>query len=291
MKRHPCFTSQLKQFPWARIELDATFNHRIFEARLGVYGPGIKFGFWSVPVAPDMHDKKEELPHPEGYIHGEMMLQQQWPGDIDTWKLGHLNTKGDIIPRLSFTTEFPPPSRVEPGQIKDWQSWYTWRGLSMASPAALLMHYPLSVYHILVDILQIAKYRDVSTERQALQIHYIGAEKELNHLPLYDFSLSLFIAHQVSSQILRTSSFTSLRGYHARLFWKACIRTRQKGSQKLPRLPCDKGHRLELHCTTSDWRRLHRNQAILKNRILDGRCPQRLQARCSHRSQRRSGNV
>ena len=186
MKRHPYFTSQLKQFPWARIELDGTFNHRIFEARLGVYGPGIKFGFWSVPVAPDMHDKREELPHPEGYIHGEMMLQQQWPGDIDTWKLGHLNAKGDIIPRLSFTTEFPPPSRVEPGQIKDWQSWYTWRGLSMASPAALLMHYPLSVYHILVDILQIAKYRDISTECQALQIHYIGAEKELNHLPLYD---------------------------------------------------------------------------------------------------------
>ena len=186
MKRHPCFTSQLKQFPWARIELDGTFNHRIFEARLGVYGPGIKFGFWSVSVAPDMHDKREELPHPEGYIHGEMMLQQQWPGDIDAWRLGHLNAKGDIIPRLSFTTEFPPPSQVEPGQIKDWQSWYTWRGLSTASPAALLMHYPLSVYHILVDILKIAKYRDVSTERQALQIHYIGAEKELNHLPLYD---------------------------------------------------------------------------------------------------------
>ena len=52
------------------------------------------------------------------------------------------------------------------------------------------MHYPLSVYHILVDILQIAKYRNVSAERRALQIHYIGAEKELKHLPLYDFYIS-----------------------------------------------------------------------------------------------------
>ena len=54
----------------------------------------------------------------------------------------------------------------------------------MASPAALLMHYPLSIYHILVDILQIAKCTHISDERRALQIHYIGAEKELNHLPL-----------------------------------------------------------------------------------------------------------
>jgi hypothetical protein len=113
-----------------------------------------------------------------------MVLEKQWPDHTDAWKLGHMNTKGDIIPRLSFTTEFPPPPKVELGQIKDWQSWYTWRGLSMASPAALLMHYPLSVYHLLVDVLQITKCRDITAERRALQIHYIGAEKELNRLPL-----------------------------------------------------------------------------------------------------------
>jgi hypothetical protein len=183
MKRNPYFLSQIKQFPWCRIELDGSFSHRVYEARLGVYGAGIQFGYWSVPAAPDVHDR-EELPHPKGYIHGEVMLGNQWPTDVDAWKLGHMNTNGDIIPRLSFTTEFPPPPKVELGQIKDWQSWYTWRGLSMASPAALLMHYSLSVYHILVDILQVAKCQNVSAERRALQIHYIGAEKELNHLPL-----------------------------------------------------------------------------------------------------------
>jgi len=217
MERHPYFTAQLKQFPWARIEWDGSFSHRIFEARLGVYGPGMKFGFWSVPSAPDLHDM-EELPHPKHYIHGEMMLQQQWPTDIDAWKLGHMNGKGDIIPRLSFTTgEFPPPPpKVEPGQIKDWKSWYKWRGLSMASPAALLMHYPLSVYHILVDVLQMAKCTDISDERRALQIHYIGAEKELNHLPLYDvFFISWScVDTNCSLQILRAGSFASLRGHH-----------------------------------------------------------------------------
>lgn len=75
MKRHPYFLPQINQFPWARIESDGTFSHRIFEARLGVYGSGMQFGFWSVPIAPDTHDK-EELPHPKGYIHGEMMLQK-----------------------------------------------------------------------------------------------------------------------------------------------------------------------------------------------------------------------
>ncbi|KIM34991.1 hypothetical protein M413DRAFT_14796 [Hebeloma cylindrosporum] len=83
----------------------------------------MKFGFWSVPASPDMHDDEEELPHPKGYIHGEMMLQKQWPSEIDAWKLGYMNAKGDIIPRLSFTTESPPPPKVEPGQIKDWRSW------------------------------------------------------------------------------------------------------------------------------------------------------------------------
>ena len=148
MKRHPYFLSQIEQFPWSRIEPDGTFSHRIFEACLGVYGPGMQFGFWSVPVALDMHDDKEKLPHPEGYIHGEMMHQQQWPTEIDAWKLGHMNAKGDIIPRLSFATdEFPPPPTVEPGQIKDWQCWYTWRGLSMASPAALNALSAISLSH------------------------------------------------------------------------------------------------------------------------------------------------
>jgi hypothetical protein len=183
MKRHTYFRSEFKQFPWARIDWDGTFSHRIFEARLGVYGPGTQFGFWSIPASRDTHDGVKD-PHPDGYFHGKMMLGTEWPTDIDGWKLAHMNAKGDIIPRLSFTDEFPPPPQVEPGQIKDWKSWYSWRGLSMASPAVSLIHYPLSIYHILVDILQIAKCRKISAERRALQIHYIGAEKELNHLPV-----------------------------------------------------------------------------------------------------------
>ena len=183
MQRHAYFRSQTEQFPWGRIDWDGTFSHRVFEARLKVYGPGPQFGFWSVPVGPEAHDT-DEYPLPEGYIHGEMMLGTEWPTDIDAWKLVHMNTEGDIIPRLSFSEEFPPPPQVEPGQIKDWQSWHAWRGLSLASPAALLMHYPLSIYHILVDVLQVAKGNNVSAGRRALHIHYIGVEKELNQLPM-----------------------------------------------------------------------------------------------------------
>jgi hypothetical protein len=186
MERLPYFLSQLQQFSWARVESDGTFNHRIFEAGLGVYGAGVKFGFWSVPASPASHDDQSDasmsmtvLP-PEGYLHGEMMLGKEWPTEAQAWKLGH---KSNLIPRLFFTKELLPPQRVRPGQIKDWRSWHDWRGLSMESPVAMLMHYPLSVYHLL-NILQVVDHRATSTERQAIQVHYIGTEKELNFLPL-----------------------------------------------------------------------------------------------------------
>lgn len=72
-------------------------------------------------------------------------------------------------------------------EVKDWDSWYRWRRLPKESPAALLMTFPVSVYWMLAEVLKIAdpKKGTVEGEFIPLVVHYIGAEAELNFLPLY----------------------------------------------------------------------------------------------------------
>jgi hypothetical protein len=81
-----------------------------------------------------------------------------------------------------------PPLRAgspKAKEVKDWKSWYEWRRLPLESPAALLMHFPLTVYWLLVDTLKVTSPQAGSTEeRKSLVVHYIGAETELNFLPM-----------------------------------------------------------------------------------------------------------
>lgn len=51
----------------------------------------------------------------------------------------------------------------------------------------MLMSFPMSVYWILVEVLKIAdpKKGSFDSDPISLTIHYIGAEKELNFLPLF----------------------------------------------------------------------------------------------------------
>jgi hypothetical protein len=193
MKRIPQFRATFLQFPWARIEPDGTFAIELFKAaRLEVLGSGPSFGYWSVSRGFRTHDAPgiackatinylRPFEGPNAYIHdGEVLLGTEWPTDTAAWKL--LDEKH--IPHLFFTDEFPPPSKIRPGEIKDWASWYKWRGLSMDSPAALLMDFPMSVYHLLSDILNVIDPSSNSQNRQKLEVHYLGAEVELNFLPL-----------------------------------------------------------------------------------------------------------
>ncbi|KAL6303860.1 hypothetical protein BKA93DRAFT_734251 [Sparassis latifolia] len=209
MKRIPYFTSVLRQFPWARIEPDGTCSHDVLKARLGVLGSGISFGYWSVPGGLQPHDdstasrgepdseakKLLRVRRTEGYVHGDVLRDEAWPTDVDMWKIkDKVDANGSLVPRLFFSDEFMPPVRVERGQVYDWKSWYEWRGLSMASPASLLMDYPMTVYHLLTDILHVVNDDATVEKRQALEVHYIGAEVELNFLPLFS-ELALLLPH------------------------------------------------------------------------------------------------
>lgn len=200
MKRLPQFRSVLEQFQWSRVETDGTFSHDLMKARLMVLGSGPAFGYWSVPGGQKPHDDSPAMistdskmraflktNRAKSYMHGEIMLAEEWPTDTGAWKLKDPKQ----IPLLFFTDECPPPKKVEPGEIKDWNSWYKWRGLTFASPAAMLMDVPLSVYHILTETLHVVDPNSTPDKRQNLVVHFIGAEVELNLLPLHVLSLSL----------------------------------------------------------------------------------------------------
>lgn len=207
MQRVPEFRRVAEQFPWMRLESDGVFYLDLFKARRNLLGSGPLFGWWSTRGGEQPHDQNEAdlgkmktspdmfmtlfkpsagqvpsvRPRPGTYIHGEIMLSDSWPTDIEGWKL-----KDEWVPRLFFDEKVSPPPPPTPGQVKDWASWYEWRGFSMESPASLLMDYPLSVYHLLVDVLKVIDPAHSAglRGRQELLVHYLGAEIELNFLPL-----------------------------------------------------------------------------------------------------------
>jgi hypothetical protein len=190
MTRIPQFRNAFKNFTWSRIEKDGTFSHDLFKARIKVLGSGPLFGYWSAPGGLRPHDSQGLNPEPKQgtptiersrtYVHGEALLQNEWPTDVDGWKL----KDEKHVPHLFFTDEFLPPAKVKAGEVSDWASWYKWRGLEMSSPVALLMDYSLSVYHLLQNVLKVVDPNSTTERRQHLEVHYLGAEVELNFLPL-----------------------------------------------------------------------------------------------------------
>ncbi|KAF8651069.1 hypothetical protein AX16_004932 [Volvariella volvacea WC 439] len=197
MKRTEYFQSQLTQFPWSRVEYDGSCPHDILRARFGVLGTGPKFGYWSTRSERPTKDTKEPelfllpddlpLPSTTSYAPGQVLLGKAWPKHEDAWLLKN----PEHIPILTFSEESEddgkrrPPPVLKDGEVKDWKSWYQWRGLPLDSPVALLMDHPLSVYNLLVNVLKVVSPERSAENRQELTVHLIGADYELNIIPLF----------------------------------------------------------------------------------------------------------
>ena len=69
-------------------------------------------------------------------------------------------------------------SREPPPELCSWASYYEWRGLPSDAPVALLLAWPLTVYHCLVR-LGLASITD-----RPITIHYLGPEKEVRRAAL-----------------------------------------------------------------------------------------------------------
>ncbi|KAF7972892.1 hypothetical protein HWV62_16692 [Athelia sp. TMB] len=261
MTRLPQFRSVLEQFSWSRIEADGTFPAELIKARLKVLGSGgVKFGYWSVPGGQQSHDTSTYVRNAgdmgpvftrrsEEYMHGDIMLEKEWPTDIEMWKIDEKN-----IPHLFFTDEYPPPKQVMPGDVKDWKGWHEWRGLTFDSPAALLMDAPLSVYHLLVDILHVIDTKSTPEKRQKLKIHFLGAEVELNFLPLFSELALLLPNTDIELEVFGKPAFDLV--HQARKNYPDSIATNDiVWSYTAPR-KCGGGSiNIKLHAKDENWTR------------------------------------
>ncbi|KAJ6600214.1 hypothetical protein B0H10DRAFT_2230932 [Mycena sp. CBHHK59/15] len=208
-KEHMCLLeivqTIIKSFPWGRVEQDGTFHHWCTLARFNVLG-GAGFGFWSqdglgifeeedddklvqfqLQQRPDSHwakiwKRRKDERALLSFINGQDLLKEEHLNDAEGWKL----PAGLIVPR-SFPSSAGvlAPSRLG-SLVRTWDEWHAWRGVPKASPASLLMHYPLSIYWMLVNTLKLTCVTSEELKnRPHLTIHYIGAEVELNFLPIF----------------------------------------------------------------------------------------------------------
>ncbi|XWS34411.1 hypothetical protein CRYUN_Cryun21dG0036200 [Craigia yunnanensis] len=80
------------------------------------------------------------------------------------------------------------PSSPIAKSLCSWKDYYEWRCIPLDSPVALLLHWPLTVYHAI----QIAGLGSLTSEISKLCIHYLGPEKELLQLAVFGELCALF---------------------------------------------------------------------------------------------------
>ncbi|KAJ7763431.1 hypothetical protein B0H16DRAFT_1804550 [Mycena metata] len=157
-----------QQFPWARLQADNTFSFETLRASRGLLGTGAQFGWWT--------EEPCCLPK-DSYLPGFALLDRQTHlTERLGWKLTDKET-----PWLDFSLSH------------NWAGYYEWRGLPIESPAALLLHWPLTVYRLLT-IAGVIPAR-ASEARRQLTVHMLGIEREMDFLPVMpntDLNLVLF---------------------------------------------------------------------------------------------------
>lgn len=196
MERLPQTQAIIKSFPWGRLESDGSFNSDVARGRFRVLGAS-GYGYWSHRGGPVPHSETDEIdtsssaPYATGYLKvvngfyhldGKDLTGKKHLSDEEEWKLSP-----KFIPYRNFSSPAARPRLVtefEKGII-DWDSWYRWRNLSKESPAALLMDFPMSIYQMIVNCLELTSPNaGQADKRVGLHIHLLGAEVELNFLPL-----------------------------------------------------------------------------------------------------------
>ncbi|KAI3970591.1 hypothetical protein MKX01_024238 [Papaver californicum] len=79
-------------------------------------------------------------------------------------------------------------------QLSNWKDYYEWRCLPLHSPAALLLHWPLTIFHA-VKLAGISNSTFKVTNK--LHIHYLGPDIELRELAIFGELHALFPGLQV----------------------------------------------------------------------------------------------
>ncbi|XP_012304843.1 zinc finger MYND domain-containing protein 15 [Aotus nancymaae] len=89
-----------------------------------------------------------------------------------------------------------PPVPPDPprGLFGSWQDYYTWRGLSLDSPMAVLLTYPLTVYYVITHLVP-QSFPELNIQnKQSLKIHVVEAGKEFDFVMVF-WELLVLLPH------------------------------------------------------------------------------------------------
>ncbi|XP_076398870.1 zinc finger MYND domain-containing protein 15 isoform X2 [Peromyscus maniculatus bairdii] len=89
-----------------------------------------------------------------------------------------------------------PPVPLDPPRslFGSWQDYYTWRGLSLDSPMAVLLTYPLTVYYVITHLVP-QSFPELNIQnKQSLKIHVVEAGKEFDLLMVF-WELLVLLPH------------------------------------------------------------------------------------------------
>ena len=113
-------------------------------------------------------------------LHRLHMNQEGSPYRLLTGEQGapsaHRHMLNGIASKISPEPQSPP--------LTSWAEYYAARAISEHTPLAMLLSFPLTLYHIL-QLHQQSHGNDTDFVRNPIRVHYLGPEKELFILPLF----------------------------------------------------------------------------------------------------------
>lgn len=170
-------------FPWLRLTESGIFPRDQVLSALGLLGEDK--GYWSTPSSRASHAAQ----HRNQQRYGVMLNRPSYPSDDQGWRL-----PAGEIPRLHAFSEQSCPALLGAQVLTSWPQYYQWRGLPPSSIAALLLEFPLTLYFAITQVPRLMR-------ESRITVHLVGAEKELEFLPLFA-ELALLLPHTHISIVL-----------------------------------------------------------------------------------------
>ncbi|XP_045442563.1 zinc finger MYND domain-containing protein 15 isoform X6 [Pipistrellus kuhlii] len=154
-----------------------TFNKEAFLA-----SRGLTRGYWTqismlIPGRGTPRHPRGSTPSPSLLLHGDPYQLLQGDGPV-------------LMP--------PVPADPPRGLFGSWRDYYTWRGLSLDSPMAVLLTYPLTVYYVITHLVPQSSSHTVPElniqNKQSLKIHVVEAGKEFDLVMVF-WELLVLLPH------------------------------------------------------------------------------------------------
>ncbi|CAL0311932.1 unnamed protein product [Lupinus luteus] len=134
----------------------------------------------------------------------------------DRFECSRLNSGWDL-PSISCPCCGPESLLSE--QLHSWRDYYKWRHIPLDSPVAVLLHWPLTIFHAAQLVGITALNPEVSDK---LYIHYLGPEKELLQLAIFGELLALFPGVHIHIELVGPAIPPQRDGENIRISKYAC---------------------------------------------------------------------